>query len=76
MHYVEAKAHSKKKEKQLHHIEIHGTEHADGHLIQHHFEDGSIEQHEFAHPAENEAALMHLAEHLQMQPASEGEENA
>jgi hypothetical protein len=56
----------KSKPPSLEHLEIWGNEHGDGHVVSHHFDDGSIEHYEFAHPHENPDALSHLATHMNM----------
>ena len=53
-------------EAKLHHLEIHATKNGDGHALQHHFHDGSVEQHEFDHPEQNAEALAHIAHHIGM----------
>jgi hypothetical protein len=65
-HYAEAHAekHHKPNKRNLDHIRIHANENADGHIVAHHYDDGSVEHYEFAHPHENADALAHLAEHM------------
>jgi hypothetical protein len=76
--YIEVRAHRRQKKQQpkkLDHLEIRATERGDGHAIQHHFEDGSVEVHEFAHPKENAQAIAHLKEHMAMGSDDENEKD-
>ena len=74
MSYVEVRSHTRRTPKRLDHIRIHGNASADGHVVELHHDNGAVESMEFRHPEDNEAALLHLAQHMRLKPPTEGEE--
>jgi len=66
--YVEVRRKRRQPKPQLEHIELWANHRGDAHIVRHHFDDNSVVEHEFVHDRPgNEAALAHLAQHLQMQ---------
>ena len=67
-HYAEARSHKQRKGRELDHLRVHASQAGDAHVIAHHFDDGSVEHYEFAHPAQNMDALVHLIKNAGMDP--------
>jgi len=66
-----------KSQRELHHLEIHAGKTNKSHVIEHHDTEGNVmESHEFQHPAEGEAALMHIAQHAGFEPSPGGTTDA
>src|SRR5262249_5774369 len=74
MSYVEVRAHRRKARKTLDHVAVHANERGDGHVVVHHYDDGTEETHEFRHPEQNADALAHLAEHMRLRVPNDAEE--
>jgi hypothetical protein len=66
MSYYQASKKRKPKPPSLEHLQIWANEQGDGHVIQHHHDDGTVHVYEFRHPDENHDALSHLATHMNM----------
>ena len=75
-HFREAhKNKPRQPKRELEHIQIWGNGQGDSHVIQHHFDDGSVEHYEFPHDRDgNQDALVHLSEHMGMRNPDEQEE--
>jgi len=66
---------SRQSKRKLHHIRIFANGREDGHLIEHHFDDGSTEQFEFPHDWDgNVNALAHLRREMGMESPNVGDE--
>jgi hypothetical protein len=71
--YVEVKAHRRKVKRTLDHLRVYDGANGNTHLIESHFNDGSIESKEFRKHEENADALLHLANSMRMKgPSDEG----
>jgi hypothetical protein len=63
-YYQASKKHKLKSPPSLEHLEVWANERGDGHVVQHHFDNGDVSAYEFRHPEQNHDALSHLATHM------------